>query len=77
MFPQTQYVFIHDALDEYITCGETDIPASNLKVRVSKMHKIQPSKSITGFQEQYQVCDVNNVQDSCNYTYMYMYSTHK
>ena len=53
--PQDQYVFIHDALDEFITCGETDIAASNLRARVNKLRKHIPEKGATGFQEQFQV----------------------
>ena len=48
-------MFIHDALDELITCGETDIAASNLRARVNKMHKIVPGKNMSGFQDQFQV----------------------
>ena len=52
-----QYVFLHDALDETITCGETDIPGSNLRVRVNRMNKIVPGKNTPGFQEQYQLLE--------------------
>ena len=48
-------MFIHDALDELITCGETDIAAGNLRARVNKMHKIVPGKNMSGFSEQFQV----------------------
>ena len=48
-------MFLHDALDETITCGETDIPGFNLRVRVNRMNKIVPGKNTPGFQEQYQV----------------------
>ena len=41
-------MFLHDALDEYITCGETDVVASNLRARMNKLRS-------TGFQEQFQV----------------------
>ena len=52
---QAQYVFVHDALDELISCGETDIHVLNLKVKLGSMHKIIPSRGITGFHDQYQV----------------------
>ena len=48
-------MFIHDALDELITCGETDISASSLRVKVNRMQKTIPGKGITGFAEQFQV----------------------
>ena len=50
-----QYVFIHDALEELITCGETDISAGNLRVKVNRLHKIVPSKAISGFEDQFKV----------------------
>ena len=52
---QPQYIFIHDALDELITCGETDISAAGLRVKVNRLRKIVPGKGITGFAEQFQV----------------------
>jgi len=48
-------VFIHDALEELVTCGETDISAGNLRVKVNKLHKIIPGKAISGFEDQFKV----------------------
>ena len=50
-----QYVFIHDALEELITCGETDISAGNLRVKVNKLRKIVPGKTISRFEDQFKV----------------------
>ena len=57
---QAQYVFIHDALNELITCGQTDIVASALRTKVNFLSKVIPAKGITGFQNQFQVweCEV-------------------
>ena len=55
---QPQYIFIHDALDELITCGETDIKAAGLRVKVNRLRKTIPGKGITGFAKQFQV-DIN------------------
>ncbi len=52
---QAQYSFIHDALDELITCGETDIPAGALRTKVNLLSKVIPGKGITGFTNQFQV----------------------
>ena len=52
---QAQYVFIHDALDELITCGETDIPAAGLRVKVNHLKKTIPGSGITGFARQFKV----------------------
>ena len=55
MCAQAQYVFIHDALNELITCGQTDIVASALRTKVNFLSKVIPAKGITGFQNQFQV----------------------
>ena len=48
-------MFIHDALNELITCGETDIHAAGLRVKVNHLKKIIPGSGITGFARQFQV----------------------
>ena len=53
---QAQYVFIHDALNEFITCGDTEIKASSLRAKVNYLSKVIPGKGITGFNHQFQVC---------------------
>lgn len=52
---QAQYVFIHDALNEYITCGETEIAANNLRSKFNHLTKQIPGKGMTGFASQFQV----------------------
>ena len=64
-YPQPQYVFIHDALCELITCGETDIAAPALKVKIQRLAKVVPGKGLTGFQEQFQVCIVHIMSVVC------------
>ena len=49
-------MFIHDALDELILCGETAFNVQNLRVKITRMAKVIPGKSVTGFQEQFKVC---------------------
>ena len=50
---QAQYAFIHDALDEFITCGETAISVTNIRITLAKLSKQEDTK--TGFEEQYEV----------------------
>ena len=52
---QAQYIFIHDALDDLITCGETAFNVQSLRVKVSKMSKVIPGTDKTGYQEQFEV----------------------
>ena len=50
-------MFIHDALNELITCGDTEIAAMNIRMRVGGLHKIKPGgEHVSGFNYQYQVC---------------------
>ena len=53
LFHQAQYAFIHDALDESITCGETAISVTNIRITLTKLSKQEDTK--TGFEEQYEV----------------------
>ena len=52
---QTQYVFIHNALDELITCGETQIAAANMRIVIGKLAEALASRDTTGFHQQYEV----------------------
>ena len=51
---QNQYLFIHDAVLEYLTCGDTQISAGDLQ-RLLKEMKEKTSYGITGFQNQFSV----------------------
>ena len=46
---QEQFIFIHDAILESVTCGDTQISATNLRVAITKMRKSN------GFQYQMKV----------------------
>ena len=52
---QLQYMFIHDALNELIACGETDIAASNLRMVINKLSSHAEGKEISGFENQFEV----------------------
>ena len=55
MLSQAQYVFIHNALDELITCGETEIAAANMRIVIGRLHRTAQGKRISGFQTQFEV----------------------
>lgn len=42
-----QYTFIHDALDEYITCGDTSIPVNKMSEAITQLRG--PKGDTTGF----------------------------
>lgn len=48
-------MFIHDALEELLSCGLTDISVANLKKDIDNLHKISPTKGVTGFHSQFTV----------------------
>ena len=48
-------MFIYDALNDLITCGDTHIEASELRVRVNDLHKVPPGSYLSGFEKQLEV----------------------
>ena len=42
---QDQYAFIHDAILEAITCGDTQIESGDLRAKLNKMQKNQSGKT--------------------------------
>ena len=53
---QAQYTFIHDALEELITCGETAFNVQDMVTRVNRLNSVVAGKGVTGFKEQFDVC---------------------
>ena len=49
-------MFIHDALSELVVCGETEMAAADLRIRMSKL-KRQMADGTTGYQKQFQVTE--------------------
>ena len=52
---QAQYAFIHDAFNELIICGETEIAASKLTDKIKVLSETNRENGMTGFEEQFQV----------------------
>ena len=53
---QDQFTFIHDAILESVTCGDTQISATNLRTRIAKMKRNDNKNQPHGFQYQFKVC---------------------
>uniref|UniRef100_UPI0037E7E318 protein tyrosine phosphatase receptor type Fa isoform X2 n=1 Tax=Semicossyphus pulcher TaxID=241346 RepID=UPI0037E7E318 len=47
---EDQYIFIHEALLEAATCGNTDISARNLHVHNQKLSQIPPGETVTAME---------------------------
>ncbi|XP_065806753.1 receptor-type tyrosine-protein phosphatase delta isoform X29 [Labrus bergylta] len=47
---EDQYVFIHDALQEAVNCGTTEVPARNLYAYIQKLTQIEGGENVTGME---------------------------
>ena len=52
---QEQYVFIHDAILESVTCGDTEISSANLRLALKKLIKKNPQDNTSPLQTQFKV----------------------
>ena len=51
---QDQYIFIHDAILESVTCGDTQIETNNLRVAMRKLKEYTQSGG-SGYAQQFSV----------------------
>ncbi|XP_064415799.1 receptor-type tyrosine-protein phosphatase F isoform X1 [Latimeria chalumnae] len=47
---EDQYIFIHEALLEAATCGNTEVPARNLYAHIQKLTQIPPAETVTAME---------------------------
>uniref|UniRef100_A0A8D3E9Y4 Receptor-type tyrosine-protein phosphatase delta n=1 Tax=Scophthalmus maximus TaxID=52904 RepID=A0A8D3E9Y4_SCOMX len=47
---EDQYIFIHDALLEAVTCGNTEVPARNLYSYIQRLTQVEPGENVTGME---------------------------
>lgn len=52
---EEQYIFIHEALLEAATYGNTDIPARNLYIHTQRLTQVPPGESFTGLEMEFKV----------------------
>ena len=48
-------MFIYDALNELLTCGETEIAAANMRIAIGRLSRPVNTRDMTGFSKQFQV----------------------
>ena len=48
-------MFLHDAMLESVTCGDTEISSGNLRLSMRKMEKINPKDNMTTFESLFKV----------------------
>ncbi|XP_039590549.1 protein tyrosine phosphatase receptor type Fa isoform X12 [Polypterus senegalus] len=47
---EDQYIFIHEALLEAATCGNTEVPARNLYAHIQKLTQVPPAETVTSME---------------------------
>ncbi|KAL3869070.1 hypothetical protein ACJMK2_041796, partial [Sinanodonta woodiana] len=52
---EDQYIFIHDALLEAVTCGNTEVPARNLSAHIQKLMQPEPGEAVTGMELEFKM----------------------
>ena len=48
-------MFIHDSLSELVVCGETEVLAGDLRMKMMSLERPAVSSGPTGYQKQFQV----------------------
>nr|XP_033771428.1 receptor-type tyrosine-protein phosphatase F [Geotrypetes seraphini] len=52
---EDQYIFIHEALLEAATCGNTEVPARNLYAHIQKLTQVPPGESVTSMELEFKL----------------------
>lgn len=58
---EDQYIFIHEALLEAATCGNTEVPAHNLYAHIQRLTQIPQRDSVTSMELEFKVGHENNM----------------
>ena len=69
---QEQYIFIHDAILESVTCGDTQIETNNLRVAMHKLKERSQSGG-NGYNDQFSVSYMQTQCISPHLLYHWMY----
>lgn len=52
---EEQYIFIHDALLEAVTCGETEVSVRNLPMHIQQLSQMEAGTTVTGMELEFKV----------------------
>ena len=52
---QQQYIFLYNAILEYVVCGLTEVPCENFSKELAKLKKINPTSGKSKLQYQFEV----------------------
>ena len=64
LLQQSQYIFVHEALLEAIRCGNTEIPASELRQTMNEMEKVDNAGE-DDYQKQFAVSKWCHIKLTC------------
>ncbi len=54
--PSAQYVFIHTAMLEFLSCGDTEVAAANMRIAIGRLSRpLEQGSEISGYKSQYEV----------------------
>lgn len=56
---EDQYIFIHEALLEAATCGNTEVPARNLYAHIQKLTQPPPGETVTAMELEFKVTEAH------------------
>ena len=51
-------MFLHDAMLESVTCGDTEISSANMRTAMRRLNRLNPADNTTGFHTQFKVLNV-------------------
>jgi protein tyrosine phosphatase len=49
---QNQYIFCHDAVLEYVLCGETSVAAHSLRARIKTLSSVNQEEGVSGYKKE-------------------------
>lgn len=58
---EDQYIFIHEALLEAATCGNTEVPARNLYAHIQKLTQPPPGETVTAMELEFKVTEAHSL----------------
>ena len=73
---QEQYIFIHDAILEAVTCGDTQINAGDLRKNIHQLSHRDPKINLTGYESQFKAHTFASVtmHECTTYTHRSIYN---
>ena len=62
-------MFVHDAILEALTCGDTQIDTNIFKKKIKEINECNPQTHLTEFENQFRVCTARSEEKTLFYCY--------